>query len=123
MSPAEATVSDRSSSVGAAGAERLKSRRHQVEDLNDLQVATHQGPVEGLEEESFKEGEKRRSSDQETPVDTSGRVLLKCKFCNKEFADILKHLKKSEACTKVYDIDALVTERKMARMEKKIMYV
>jgi hypothetical protein len=123
MSPAEATVSDRSSSVGAAGAERLKSRRHQVEDLNDLQVATHQGPVEGLEEESFKEGEKRRSSDQETPVDTSGRVLLKCKFCNKEFADILKHLKKSEACTKVYDIDALVTERKMARMEKKRMYM
>ena len=46
-------------------------------------------------------------------------IKMKCDYCNKDFGDVLKHLKKSELCQTVYDMESLVNERKLIRLQKK----
>ena len=43
---------------------------------------------------------------------------MKCKSCNKDFVDILKHIRKKVECQKLYDIDSIVDERRLKRLEK-----
>ena len=44
---------------------------------------------------------------------------MKCSNCKKEFLDILKHLRKNKVCQSDYDMDSLVLERKLIRIQKK----
>ena len=44
---------------------------------------------------------------------------MKCESCHKEFSDILKHVRKSESCQTVYNMEELTCERKMIRIQKK----
>ena len=43
---------------------------------------------------------------------------MKCKSCNKDFWDILKHIRKNVECQKLYDIVSIVNERRLKRLEK-----
>ena len=48
---------------------------------------------------------------------------MKCKFCDQHFVDILKHILKNEACKAVYNVDHMMEERRLLRLEKKRVYM
>ena len=43
---------------------------------------------------------------------------MECKVCNLEFKDILKHLRKNQDCAIEYDVDQIVHERRLSRLDK-----
>ena len=42
---------------------------------------------------------------------------MKCSVCMRDFKDILKHLRKSSNCESEYDIDRIVAQRRLKRLE------
>ena len=50
-------------------------------------------------------------------------LIMKCKFCDQHFVDILKHILKNEACKAVYNVDHMMEERRLLRLEKKRSYM
>ena len=43
---------------------------------------------------------------------------MECKVCNLEFKDILKHLRKNQDCASEYDVDQIIHERRLSRLDK-----
>ena len=43
---------------------------------------------------------------------------MKCTVCYKKFSDILKHLRKNPGCESGYDVDHIVQQRRILRLEK-----
>ena len=44
--------------------------------------------------------------------------MMKCQNCNKDYCDIIKHLRKNKDCKKAYNFDELAAERKSIRLQK-----
>ena len=49
--------------------------------------------------------------------------MMKCKVCDQHFVDILKHILKNEACKAAYNVDHILEERKLLRLDKKRNYM
>ena len=48
---------------------------------------------------------------------------MNCISCNKDFHDLLRHLRNSKNCQSAYDMKSLVKERKLAQLAKKRCYM
>ena len=48
---------------------------------------------------------------------------MKCDCCNVSYKDIIRHLKNSKNCQSSYDMESLIRDRKLARVEKKRSYM
>ena len=49
--------------------------------------------------------------------------MMKCKVCDQHFVDILKHILKNEACKAAYNVDQIMEERRLVRLDKKRKYM